>query len=75
MTTAVVVAVCSSPYVGVLFYDLGEISAVHSAEFDDISINLADDDCRVANEDHRFVFCKQVFFDTKLFVFVHLEYK
>jgi len=32
------------------------MSAIHSAEFDDISVNLTEDDGRTASDNHRFVF-------------------
>ena len=41
--------------VDLVFSVSGEMSALHSAEFDDISVNLADDDNRMTIEGRRFV--------------------
>ena len=46
---------CSNEYNIPLFCHSGDMAALHSAEFDDICVNRAADDDRMAHESQRFV--------------------
>jgi len=43
------------------FYHLGDMVALHSAEFDDMCVNSADEDDKMANEGQRYDFITNTF--------------